>query len=218
MIDPALVDSGRPYPGAVDLIDIEWVDGRLPLAGILRVIVRPDDGCTWFLAAICGRGRNPVVVLDYELPVVTHAFEFRATGIWTDIVCEEPAERWTIGLEAFGLAVDPDEIVTPESFGDRLPVGLDLDVETTGGVEADGGGIAHEVAVAGLVLVGVDSFEIDAVGVRRRRWDGRLPSLTPPSVGLDAVGQVAVRWPGLSSPEIRGWVLGKRPGWVELRG
>jgi len=220
MIDPALIDTAGPHHDVVDLVDIEWVDGRLPLAGVLRVVVRPESQSTWFLATVCRHGGDPVVVLDYDLPLVTHAFEFRAPGIWTDIVCEAEAERWTIGLEAFGIAVDPDEVVTPESVGDRLPIGFDLDVETTSAVDTDGDGIVHDVAVAGEVLVGNDAFEIDATGVRRRRWDGQppSPSLTSPTPGIDAVGHVAVRWPGLPSPEVRGWVLGNRPGWVELSG
>jgi len=130
--------------------------------------------------------------------------------------CEEEAERWTVGLEAFGLAVDPGEVVTPDSFGDRIAMGLDLDVETSSALETEGDGLVHEVAVTGEVLVGSKAFEIDAVGVRRRRWDDYLPALTPPTPGIEVVGRLAVRWPGLPSAEIRGWVLGNRPGWVGL--
>ncbi len=217
MIDPVLVDDiAGPHRDVIDLTDIEWVDRRLAIAGLLRVVVRPDDASTWFLAAVCRRGDDPVVVLDYDLPLVTHAFEFRAPGIWTDIVCEEEAARWTIGLEAFGVAVDSEEHLTPESVGHRRPVGLDLDVETTSAVETDGNGLSHEVRVAGEVLVGEDAYEIDATGVRRRCWDGRLPVLTALATDIDIAGRLAVRWPGLPSPEVRGWVLGNRPGWVEL--
>ncbi len=217
-MDPVNVDPAGPYRDRVDLIDIEWVDQHQGVAGLLRTVVRPDSGCTWFLAAVCRRGRDPVVVLDYELPSVTHAFEFRAPGLWTDIGCEVAGERWTVGLEAFGLAVDPGEVVTPESFGDRVAVGHDLDIETAGGVETDGDGIVHAVAVAGEVLVGADAFEIEAMGTRRRRWDGQFPRLTRPTRGVEVVGRLAVRWPGLPSAETRGWVLGNRPGWVELAG
>ena len=216
MIDLAMVDGDGPFRDAVDLIDIEWVDPRLGMAGLLRTVVQPESGCTWFLSAVCQREKEPVVVLAYDLPLVTHAFEFRGPGIWADIACEEAAERWTVGLEAFGLAVDPSEVVTPNTFGDRVALGLDLDVETSSGVELDGGGLMHEVVVAGEVLVGSDAFEIDAVGVRRRRWDDCVPVLTAPTPGIEVVGRLAVRWPGLASAEIRGWVLGNRPGWVGL--
>lgn len=218
MTDPTAVDPPGPYPDTIDLIDIEWVDKHLGMAGLLRTVVRPESGCTWFLAAVCRKGREPVVVLDYELPSVTHAFEFRASGIWADIGCEEEGERWTVGLEAFGLAVDPDEVVTPGSVGDRVAVGHDLDVETSKGAERNGQGLVHEITVAGEVLIGSDAYEIDAVGVRRRRWDDRLPPLTRATAGINTVGQVAVGWPGRPSTEIRGWVLGNRPGWVELSG
>jgi len=189
VIDLAMVDGDGPFRDAVDLIDIEWVDPRLGMAGLLRTVVQPESGCTWFLSAVCQREKEPVVVLAYDLPLVTHAFE---------------------------LAVDPSEVVTPNTFGDRVALGLDLDVETSSGVELDGGGLMHEVVVAGEVLVGSDAFEIDAVGVRRRRWDDCVPVLTAPSPGIEVVGRLAVRWPGLASAEIRGWVLGNRPGWVGL--
>ena len=68
----------------------------------------------------------------------------------------------------------------------------------------------------GEVLVGSDSWEVDAVGVRRRRWDGRWPRLAPLTPGFDAQTRIAVHWPGQPSPEIRGWVMSNRPGWVEL--
>ena len=123
MIETDLFDPGEPHEHLDDTIDIEWVDKRQAVAGLLRVSVRPSAGATWFLAVVHEQGEDPVVVLDYELPLVSHAFEFRAPGIWTDFVCETPIEQWTIGLEAFGIAVDPDDVIHPATFGDRTPVG-----------------------------------------------------------------------------------------------
>ncbi|MEM9200232.1 MAG: hypothetical protein AAGC53_01165 [Actinomycetota bacterium] len=216
MIDTDRLDPGHPHDGLDDTIDIEWVDRAQALAGLLRVSVRPSIGSTWFLAVVHQRGEDPVVVLDWELPVVSHAFEFRAPGIWTDFVCETPVEQWTIGLEAFGLGVDAADILTPEMYGDRTPVGLDLDVEAATAPDEHDDGFAHDVTVRGEVLVGSDAWEIDAVGVRRRRWDGRWPRLGSLTPGFDPQTRIAVQWPGQPSPEIRGWIMSNRPGWVEL--
>jgi hypothetical protein len=216
VIDTDGADPGHPHPGLDDTIDIEWVDRRQALAGLLRVSVRPSAGATWFLAVVHQQGAAPVVVLDWELPLVSNAFEFRAPGIWADLVCETPIEQWTVGLEAFGVAVDPDEVLTPSVFGDRTPVGLDLDVEAATAPDDDDDGFGHEITARGEVLLGTDAWEIDAVGVRRRRWDGRWPRLGPLTPGFDPQTRIAVHWPGQPSPEVRGWIMSTRPGWVEL--
>lgn len=216
MIDTDAFDPGHPHPDADDTIDIEWADRRAGVAGLLRVAVRPTAGTTWFLAAVHERGEAPVVVLDYELPLVSNAFEFRAPGIWTDLVCETSIEQWTVGLEAFGLAVDPTEMLTPASLGDRTPIGLDVDVEAAAAPEEDGDGFSHEITFRGEVLVASIAYDVDAIGVRRRWWDGRSPRLTPLPTGFAPETRIAVQWPGQPSPEIRGWIASNRSGWVEL--
>ncbi|HAB58395.1 MAG: hypothetical protein CL433_12435, partial [Acidimicrobiaceae bacterium] len=100
--------------------------------------------------------------------------------------------------------------------GDRTPVGLDLDVEAASAPDEHDEGLEHEVTVRGEVLLGSATYEVDAVGARRRRWDGRWPSLAPLTQGFDPQTRIAVQWPGQSSPEIRGWIMSNRPGWVEL--
>ena len=81
--------------------------------------------------------------------------EIRASGLWADAIEEEPGQRWTIGLEAFALAVDhPDDVV-----GRRVPLGFDLEWERTG-PDADGRTPAQ---VHGEVLV-----EDDELGPGRR--------------------------------------------------
>ena len=218
MIDTDAFDPGHPHPHLDDTIDIEWVDKDAGVAGVLRVAVRPASGATWFLAVVHERGALPVVVLDYELPLVSNAWEFRAPGVWADFVCETPIEQWTVGLEAFGVAVEPTETLTPGSFGDRTPVGLDVDVEAASAPDEEEEGFVHEITVRGEVLIGPNGYDVDAVGVRRRSWDGRLPRLTPLPPGFEPETRIAVQWPGRPSPEIRGWVGGNRPGWVELPG
>ena len=122
------------------------------------------------------QGEDPVVVLDYELPLVSHAFEFRAPGIWTDFVCETPIEQWTIGLEAFGIAVDPDDVIHPATFGDRTPIGLDLDVEAASAPDEHDDGFEHEVTVRGEVPLGVRRTRLMRSGPSTPvggRWPGR---------------------------------------------
>ena len=52
----------------------------------------------------------------------------RAPGLWLSLTCETPGEHWSVGLEAFALAVDdPDD-----ERGDLVALGLDVEWEAPG--------------------------------------------------------------------------------------
>ena len=89
--------------------------------------------------------RNQWLVVRETLPVPKgRDFDGRANGLWLSLVCETPGEHWTIGLEAFALAVDdPDD-----ERGDLVPLGLDLEWEAPG-------------SVYGEVLIGDERIELD---------------------------------------------------------
>ena len=58
MIETDLFDPGEPHEHLDDTIDIEWVDKRQAVAGLLRVSVRPSAGATWFLAVVHEQGED----------------------------------------------------------------------------------------------------------------------------------------------------------------
>ena len=91
MIDTDAADPGRPHPGLDDTVDVEWVDRGQEIAGLLRVSVRPSVATTWFLAVVHVRGSAPVVVLDWELPLVS----LRVNQVWaiTLVVARIPKGR-----------------------------------------------------------------------------------------------------------------------------
>lgn len=212
-------DVGRPHEGEADIIDVEYVAVDGSLAGLVRIDVRRES--SRFLAAVLRPGEKPVVVIDHELPPATTAFQFRASGVWTEFICVTPLDHWTIALEAFGLALEVGEIATPESFGDRVAVGLDLDLDTADTPRSDGES-SHviPVRVHGEVLVADAAYEIEAIGVRRRRWDGRRPTSMRHSADFPSLrGELTVGWPpgdGEPSFERRAWFGGTRPGWCDL--
>lgn len=111
---------------------------------------------------------------------------FRRPGVWFDAVVEEPDRRWSLGLEAFGLVVDPGSAVDESTRGHRVPLGLDLDVERIGPevVARPGGSGVTEwpVRVDGEVAVGAERVTEEAAG-------GRVTSpSTPASVGAAPAG------------------------------
>jgi hypothetical protein len=114
-------------------------------------------------------------VVDDELaPPRGSVLELRAEGLWCALELETPLEHWTVGLEAFGVAVDDPRDVR----GVRTALGTDLEWETTGPVEAWAGGYSVPCLVTGELLVGRQTLQLDAPGRRRHDWG--VPSWSDP--------------------------------------
>jgi len=112
----------------------------------------------------------------------------RTTGLWADHTCETPLEHWTVGVEAFGVALDDPREAFRGERGDLCALGLDLEWEAMGG---DGGVAGHRAglgyeqacAVHGEVLVGSGRLELDGVGWRTHHWGDRDWWAPPEPVG-----------------------------------
>lgn len=87
-----------------------------------------------------------LVVREEEAPPAVDG-TIRANGLWLSLVCETPGEHWTVGLEAFALAVDDPE----DERGELVPLGFDVEWEAPGRVH-------------GEVLVGDLVIELDGPG------------------------------------------------------
>lgn len=68
------------------------------------------------------QGDHWLVVRDDDVAVPTVGLDLRAPGLWLSLV-DEGDGRWTIGLEAFALAVDDPA----DERGDLVPLGLDVE-------------------------------------------------------------------------------------------
>lgn len=108
-------------------------------------------------ASLARPGHDLVVLREPDAPLPrAGSREIRASGLWADAIEEEQGQRWTIGLEAFALAVDhPDDAV-----GRRVPIGFDLEWERSG---PDAGGQTPAL-VHGEVLIEADALDLEAVG------------------------------------------------------
>ena len=213
-ITPADEGRHRPRPGRhweeSWYLDFVAADGSL--AGYIRLGLHPADGEAWFWAGVVGGGPRLVTVRDHEVPLPPgRALEVRASGLWTELVCETPLDHWSVGLEAFGVALeDPLEAWRGER-GDPWALGLDVEWEGVGDCRPfpGGGGYEQACAVHGDVLVGAVRFQLDGSGVRthlwgERRWDeatwwasGHLDDGTPFSAGGTGDGPIAVGGDGL---------------------
>ena len=108
-------------------------------------------------ASLARPGHDLVVLHEPDAPLPRAGLrEIRASGLWADAIEEERGQRWTIGLEAFALAVDhPDDVV-----GRRVPIGFDLEWERAGPDAED----RTPASVHGEVLIEDDALDLDALG------------------------------------------------------
>jgi hypothetical protein len=174
-------DEGPHPPGP----ELRWAESWLfdfwslgspggpPLGGWCRLTLVPSAGVVWYHAFLAGTGRQLVAVIDTEVPPPGPSLEIRTTGLWATHICETPHDHWTVGLEAFALGVDDPAEIYGRQFGDRVPLGFDLEWEGDGPV-VDGGGSAsgydQTCRVSGEVLVGPEVIDLDGLGRRERRW------------------------------------------------
>lgn len=171
----APVDERRHPPGAGRDWEESWyldfvaADGGL--AGYVRLTLRPGEGTAWFWAAVVGGGPRLVTVRDHEVPPPAgRALEVRASGLWTELVCETPLDHWSVGLEAFGVALDDPLEAWRQERGDPWALGLDVEWEGVAPCSPWSAGYSQPCGAHGDVLVGSERFKLDGSGLRLHLW------------------------------------------------
>lgn len=173
-------DEHRRPPGPeadwADAWEIDFVADDRPVGGFVRLTLLPAQGVAWWWTGLLTP--RLVAVRDHEVPLPRTGLEVRADGLWGELVCETPLEHWSIGLEAFGIAYDDPADAWGDEWGERLPVGLDLEWEATaapadlapaGPAPGPGGvGYAQPGRVHGEILVGPDRIPVTGTGFRSR--------------------------------------------------
>ena len=170
--------------------DFVTADGSL--GGFAGLALYPQSKTAWYWAALVGVGRRLVMVRDQDIaPPRGESLEIRGGGLWSMLNCETPLDHWSIGLEAFAIALDDPAQAFADERGDRVGLGFDLEWEgvapprpvllADGRFAAVGGAIAPPPArnwghyeqscqVHGEVLVGEEQLTIAGVGQRYHRW------------------------------------------------
>jgi hypothetical protein len=180
--DPS--DEVRHQPGDDRLWNESWYfdfvtrDGET--AGYVRVGLYPNLDTLWYWAYLVRpAAEHPLVaVIDHEVPVPTPggSVELRSEGLWADHIVETPLDHMTVGLEAFGVALDRPEAAYGDLRGERIALGFDLEWESDRQLAfAYPLTTRYEVSctVHGEVLVGDERLDIDAIGQRDHSWGVR---------------------------------------------
>jgi len=180
--DARAKDEGKHEPGEEQLWNESWyfdfMDAEGTVGGYVRVGLYPNLGVTWFWACVVGEGRPLVTVIDHTVPLPKAGdrnLELRHDGLWADHVIEEPLQRWSLGLEAFGVAVDDPAETYRDLRGERTALGWDLEWETDVATYQWPVADRYEVPcrVHGEVLVGDSRIELDGWGQRDHSWGVR---------------------------------------------
>ncbi len=82
-----------------------------------------------YRSAVIESGRPLVGIVETRIPAPPHGWEIRTSGLWADHICEDPMVHWSYGLEAFAIAVDQASELTESGYGDRVPLGWELEFE-----------------------------------------------------------------------------------------
>jgi hypothetical protein len=150
---------------------LDFVSGDGALGGYVRLALRPGEGTAWFWAGVVGGGPRLVTVRDHDVPPPAGpGLEVRASGLWTELVCETPLDHWSVGLEAFGVALDDPLEAWGQERGDPWALGLDVEWEASDPCRPWTDGYAQQCAVHGDVLVGAERFALDGSGLRLHQW------------------------------------------------
>lgn len=165
----------RRHPGRPELWGFDFFTADASLGGFVGLTFLPDRRRCWYWAALVGDGRPYLLVRDLEVtpPRLPTSREIRSEALWADMNCETSFEHWSLGLEAFGVAMDdPDEALGAER-GERVGLGLDLEWESVGDIVGTEGSYDQPGVVHGEILVGgagVERIAFEGHGWRRHAW------------------------------------------------
>ena len=169
----------------------------LDLGVAVAVVRRPAEGQMSYRAAVLGRSRPVVVIVEHELVAPRIGLEIRGSGLWADHVCESPHEHWSFTLESFALAIDQPTDLVDKGRGLPVPLGFDLGWETdrapVGCATPHDHGYLAAGTVHGEVLIADETLPLDGHGVRIHRW-GVGPALPEWWSLADTVGVGEPPW------------------------
>lgn len=149
----------------------------------IRVAHHVSDGggkSASFQAVVSIEGRDPIVISEQEIDMPDRGWELRTSGLWADHVCEVPMQHWTYGLEAFALAIEDRAELLGRGYGERTPLGWELDFEADQPAEAGTDTTyAQEGRMHGLILLAEGEVEVEGSAVRTHRWVAGPQSIPP---------------------------------------
>lgn len=172
-------DERRHEPGGEQLWGESWyfdfaaADGAL--GGYVRLGLYPNLGVAWYWACLVGDDVGLLTVKHHEARLPKgDVLEVREDGVWSAIHCETAHDHWSVGLEAFAVALDDpvDAYAHADGRGQHVPLGFDLEWEAVAAPYAYPGVTRYEQScrVTGEIAVGAERLPFDGSGQRDHSW------------------------------------------------
>jgi hypothetical protein len=133
----------------------------------------------------------------WDATVRSDPFIIKAPEMWAEHQCDDPMKQWSIGNEAYFVALDDPTDALGQAYGKPTPLAIDAEWYAT----SDATPLATTPASQGYTQEGVVHGEIELLhrpnltfdeipGRRWRRWGDSLDALTtepdPPPIGMPA--------------------------------
>jgi hypothetical protein len=176
----------RRHPEGPESWSFDFASPDGGLGGFVGLTLWARPRLAWYWAALVGRRRPYLLVRDLDIaaPRSPASREIRGEALWADVNCETPLDHWSLGLEAFGVALDDPEVALADERGDRTGLGLDLEWEAAGPVAGPAGDYGQPCTVHGEILVGggggeVETIAFEGAGWRRHAWGSAVDWFRP---------------------------------------
>jgi hypothetical protein len=202
-------------PGVID----EWVFACWLPDATLGVVSghRVAGGRAWYWSALARAGQPLLHLAEWTVPVRSDPFIVKAHEMWAEHHCVAALEQWTIGNEAYFVALDDPDSALGDAYGTPTPTAMDLEWYAVAEPEP----VEHGFTQAGVVhgdieVLGSATLPLSEAPAVRWRRSTTQPALMPielPSV----VAHTGLRAP-FAYPDgtISDWVL-TPDGWRRRR-
>jgi hypothetical protein len=160
------------------------------------------------------RAGSPLLHLaEWNVVRRSDVFVVKAPEMWAEHHCVTPYEQWSIGNEAFFVALDDPEEALRRAYGTPTPTAMDLEWYATADPEPLADGFRQWGTVHGRVDVmgrrATELVEVPALRWRRWRTAGTLAAVVQPGV----IAHTGLRAPfAFPDGAIADWVLTPQ-GW-----
>lgn len=185
-------DDERPHAGLID----EWVFATWTEDGSFGVLSghRLFGPVSWYWAAVVEAGRPLLHLTEWE--IVVRAFDpfiVKGPEMWAEHQLDAPMEQWSLGNEAYFVALDDPDDALGRAYGAPTPLACDLEwYATRTPSEIDNGyeqiGVVHGT-IERLHLPNIELVEVPAH--RWRRWGAALGALELPPATIDKADVVS---------------------------
>jgi hypothetical protein len=208
--------DGRPHgTGWTD----EWVFAAWTADASSGVLSghRLVGGRAWYWSAFVRRGHPLLHLAEWEVVVRADPFVVKAPEMWAEHQCVATGEQWSIGNEAYFVALDRPDDAFDRAYGTPTPTAMDLEWYATGPVAPIPSGYEQAGVVHGRVdVAGCPPLELVEAPAWRWRRAVEAPGLGPLRLA-DVAAHTGLRAPFAFPDGSRiDWVL-TRSGWRARR-